>query len=458
MDGARPDEGHWQHHGPVLRARHLRWRLHRLVGPLRQAPLHLQRVDQVTVNEFIEGPDPNPTAANVTTRTTVEVRDALNALRDQETGIAFTLITTSATTRRFESAEIALSDSTARQFNNGVLDVRDGDRLVVNYADVGNTRSNTSTVDCSVQLSLGDIEFAQVGRDASFLITGGCERNARGLFEFDAPDRYIDESESVIYGFAFGSAESEDLQNVVVSLRCVDTDADSPESCLPTSVGDCADPKRENNTSCNGGAGADWVSVVDSPRNRRSQGRPLAATSPWSRPRPSPAPQLRPARASGPAAPASAKSSSCSRWSLRPPARLPRAWPSTVSASMPTSRRSSTRRTSRSAASTSTVDRNNNEVVENPTTNIGDFIQDYRFETRTFGDMTAGRPEPRHPVAAVRLSAPGLNPSSIGGRPDRSTCGATESLSVTGTLRKSVPSSRRRRQYTASPVGDQRGD
>ena len=35
------------------------------------------------------------------------------------------------------------------------------------------------------------------------------------------------------------------------------------------------------------------------------------------------------------------------------------------------------------------VDRNNNEVAENPTTNLGDFLEDYRFETKTYGDLTA---------------------------------------------------------------------
>ena len=52
--------------------------------------------------------------------------------------------------------------------------------------------------------------------------------NARGLFEFGFPDRYMDAGEQLSYRYAYESLEGDDLNNLEVSLRCVEIDADSP--------------------------------------------------------------------------------------------------------------------------------------------------------------------------------------------------------------------------------------
>jgi len=126
---------------------------------------------------------------------------------------------------------VILTDGTAYDPGNGVLDLRHGDRVRVIYADEEGgspvadlERVSSSAVDCQVGIAFGNITFYQLGTDTGYLVVGGCERNARGQFETGYPDRYMDAGESIVYYFAFASSESHDLYNAEVDLRCVRAD------------------------------------------------------------------------------------------------------------------------------------------------------------------------------------------------------------------------------------------
>jgi hypothetical protein len=221
----------------------------------------------VTVTEKAETGDMAPTTAQVSARTTIQVLDPSDAVVDSETGLTFTQ-----TGLQFEADAVILTDGTQRDPGNGVLDVRSGDRLKVLYADVNSggspdpnkVRSSFANVNCTVNVNFGGIEFAQFGRDSSVFVAGGCERNARGQFERGFPDRYMDEGELISLDFAFASDEQIDLENVEVSLRCAVVDGDSPETCRPNSA-DCADPNRLNNPICHGSPNP-WLTILDSPK------------------------------------------------------------------------------------------------------------------------------------------------------------------------------------------------
>jgi hypothetical protein len=170
---------------------------------------------------------------------------------------------------RYVAEDIILTDGTARDPGNGVLDVRSGDRIRVIYADEDGGTPNgdkrrviSADVDCDVSVGFGDITFGQFGMDTTYYVDGGCDRNARGFFEFGYPDKYMDEDELISLNFAFASTEDIDLEQVEVSLSCVLVDGDSPEDCKPN-TNDCADPNRTNNASCDGGV---YMTILDSPK------------------------------------------------------------------------------------------------------------------------------------------------------------------------------------------------
>jgi len=97
--------------------------------------------------------------------------------------------------------------------------------------------------------------------DTSQLVDGGCERDARNLFTFGFPDRYMDSGEQLSYRIAFQSSETEDLTDVSASLRCVLADLDSPADCQPNTT-QCADPNRTNNAPC-----TSLMTILDTPKN-----------------------------------------------------------------------------------------------------------------------------------------------------------------------------------------------
>ena len=216
-----------------------------------------------------------PDEADIESRTTVQVVDSDGVVVDTETGLNFTQDPNGL---KFVSDTLQLTDGTARDSENGALDIRDGDTIRVSYQDIdpdtgldGALRTNTASVGCKVQIGFGTITFGQFGQDASTLVLGGCERNARQQFEFGFPDRYMDAGEAVIFNFAFNSNEPGDLESVMATLSCVNVDADSPAQCLPSGAGceesggtaeepDCGgpcDPLRLNNTSCQ------WMTILD---------------------------------------------------------------------------------------------------------------------------------------------------------------------------------------------------
>ncbi len=172
---------------------------------------------------------------------------------------------------KYVAEDIILSDGTARDPGNGILDVRSGDKIRVIYQDedsgtpnANKRRVSSADVDCDVSVGFGDITFGQFGMDTTYYVDGGCERNARGFFEFGYPDRYMDEDELISFNFAFASTEDIDLEQVDVNLSCVLVDGDSPEGCKPNS-NDCADPNRTNNTPCDSGP-SQYMTILDTPK------------------------------------------------------------------------------------------------------------------------------------------------------------------------------------------------
>ncbi len=220
----------------------------------------------ITVNELDDALDPQAglTEGEISSRVTVDVLDTDGTtVVDTETGIVFTK---QGTSLRFVSDQLQMSDGTAPDPGNGVLDVRHGQFVRVTYADEESNVPNgdiqrvaTSSVDCTTRLQFGNLVFGKVGANATFVLDGGCETNLRGGFEFGFADEYMDAGESVGYGLAFASNEGETLVDAEASLRCVLPDTDSPATCEPYST-DCTDPNRENNPPCPA------VTITDSPK------------------------------------------------------------------------------------------------------------------------------------------------------------------------------------------------
>jgi hypothetical protein len=353
----------------------------------------------ITVNETADGGDgscPNAgscSASTIESRTTVNVRNSLGAIVDTESSSTGLNFTQTPGALNFVSDPLQLTDGTERDPGNGVLDVRSGDTLEVSYVDVGGTRTSKASVNCTVAITsgaitfggFGQIVFNQFGQDASVLVQGGCERNIRGNFEFGFPDRYMDAGESIFYNFAFGSSELADMQNVEVSLRCVNVnDALAPADCRGGST-DCLNPDRLISGACepgNGGSGCHTecgsgiMTILDSPQVIGLLPSGSAISSNF-------AIQMAPSITGQPdvemVLEVTARTSGLSAKGVAVNRHKVDVDEATVfySTDFPT-------------GGSQTWDRNNNELVENPTSNIGDFTEDYRFETRTYGDLTAG--------------------------------------------------------------------
>ncbi len=271
--------------------------------------------------------------------------------------------------------------------------MRDGDVIQVIYADVdgaGNpdpnkVRVSTANVNCAPRVGFGNIVFAQFGQDTTFFVAGGCERNARGQFEFGFPDRYMDAQEVVSFNFAFASNEPTDIANVEVDLHCVIADTDSPEECRPNSL-DCPDPNRTNNPSCDQfpssqpGLDVQLMTILDTPKTifLIPSGSSLSAnfsiamidTIPGT-------PDIDLILSVN--APTSGKTANAIAISRH---------------KLDVDEQSFFYSTDFPTGGTEFFDINNarrgNEILENPNTNIGTFLEDYRFETKNWSDLTAG--------------------------------------------------------------------
>jgi hypothetical protein len=326
---------------------------------------------RITVVETSDPQDPGVTAAEVASRTTLQVLDGDGTVRDSETGLTFT-----ASGLRFESTPVYLTDGTAYDPGNGVLDVRHGDRLRVVYADEtagapdpAKRVLREAAVDCQAHVFVGGVVWATFGKDASTLVKGGCERDARGMFTFGFPDAFMDAGELINYRIAFKSAEAEELRDFEAGLRCVHADADSPADCPPGSDA-CPDPDRQNNPPCT------EMTVLDSPRliGFLPAGQAVSVNFDL---------QMSGAIAGTPKVDmllgitAKQNGRSVERLiALRHVLDVDEV-ATYYSTDFPT-------------GGTEVRDFNGNETVENPTTNPTDPSQDYLFEMRTYGDLTAG--------------------------------------------------------------------
>jgi hypothetical protein len=82
----------------------------------------------------------------------------------------------------------------------------------------------------------------------------------------------MDEDELIDYQFGFASNDAVDLDNASLELRCVYADADSPPTCTPGSTGQCGDPDRTNNSTCDGTTtgtnpmGTALMTILDTPK------------------------------------------------------------------------------------------------------------------------------------------------------------------------------------------------
>ncbi|MCP3980277.1 MAG: S8 family serine peptidase [bacterium] len=346
---------------------------------------------KLIVNEFAEDPDSIDPVAGLTpneveSRVLVQVLDG-DMVVDEEVGcgalstkcLQFTQPDGSAL--NFEADPSVVTGGTAQEPGNGVLDVRTGNTIKVVYSDetsgspdANKVRTSRSTVDCRSKIEVGSFTFGQFGEDGNYFVQGGCETNERGLREFGSPDKYMDAGESIQFQFAFASAEAEALEQVETSLRCVEVnDTTGDENCAPgdaTRPG-CTDSLRENNTPCPG-----YMTILNSPLTigRIPAGSAIAANF---------AVQMAAFIAGEPeielvleltastsGKPAKAVGVSRHKLDVDEDETL-------YSTDFPT-------------GGTEVHDHNDNELAEDPTTNIGDFQEDYRFETRVYGDLTAG--------------------------------------------------------------------
>jgi hypothetical protein len=334
----------------------------------------------VTVYEVSETGDVTPSAAAVAARTTLQVLDG-GVVVDEESGLTFTR---NPGALRFLSTPRLLTSGTARDPGNGVLDVRDGDVIRVLYEDTTGLRSSQARVSCTPSLDAGGVTIEQFGQDASFRLHGGCERSARGLFEFGFPDRYLDAGELLTLEIAFAAYERTGLEGAEIDLRCVIPDGDSPSACIPPG-GSCPDPYRANNPSCDqrpsGNAGdLQYMTIFDTPR--------VAGFIPPD-----------------------------SALALSFPIEMAPSIPGTPEVELVLSMRGDTSGKSSPGLVISrqrldadelskfystdfptggvqsfdvSQSRAGDEILQNPVTNINDPTQDYRFETLTWSDLTAG--------------------------------------------------------------------
>jgi hypothetical protein len=232
---------------------------------------------RVTVNEIAEGTDPagGLTTGEISSRLTVQVVDkgvdnqfgtGDDVVVDSETNIAVTDVDGAGPGLKFQTGNIVLTTGTTPDPGNGALDIQSGQQIRVRYQDetsgspdANKLRTSQASIDCRPSISTGGVVFGQFGLDTFTLVTGGCEKDARGYFTFGFPDRYMDAGELVGYRIAFISTELVDLDDVVVTLKPVVVDGDSPVTCLAGSSS-CADPDRLNN------AVSTDITVLDSPK------------------------------------------------------------------------------------------------------------------------------------------------------------------------------------------------
>jgi hypothetical protein len=344
------------------------------------------------VNETATAGDPavSLTPAEISSRATLQVVDpgvdavigtGDDVVTDSESNLSFTDVDGAGPGLRFLSAKVLLADGTAPDPGNGVLDVRSGQYLRAVYQDeepngtpqANLKRQSIAAVECRPAISAGGVVFTQFGQDAFTLVSGGCEKDARGYFTFGFPDRYMDAGEIVGYLVAFQSAEtSKTLQDVTVSLKAVATDADSPANCKPGAV-TCADPNRSNNPP------SPYLTVLDSPKV-------LGTLPPSSTITPSFTIQVAASitgvqqadmvlGVSAKTAGKGVESIAVQRETLNADAVS-----FFYSTDFPTG----------GSEVVGGYDINNNEVLEPVTSSPNNFLEDYIFETRSYSDLTAG--------------------------------------------------------------------
>ncbi len=340
----------------------------------------------ITVIEFAQVGDSMLDATIVAARLRVEVHDADGLVDCEGLGCAgqpsaLSLTQSDPATDTYRYDDLPLTAGTARDPGNGVLDVRHGDLIRVVYADESGgvpdpdlERHIEAGVDCRLDVEFQTIVFAQWGTDATTQTIGGCERSARGLFEYGFPDRYLDAGESVILRFGFGSRENTTLENVRASLRCVEIDdVNAPANCLPGS-NDCADPDRTGNAPCP----AAYLTIVNPvidlgvlpPDSGTSANFDIVMGTDAAIPDGHEVEFVVELTAttgglSAPAVVVSRQTLDVDEFSLF------------YSTDFPT-------------GGVQIVDLNNNELVEDPTTDPINLLRDYRFETRLWSDLTAG--------------------------------------------------------------------
>jgi len=229
----------------------------------------------VTVLEEDSPSDPAPalTPAEISGRTALLVvnpgpdgvpGNADDVVVDQLSGLLFSQ--PDPAVLRFEAAPAPMSEFIGPpNSGDGVLSVAHGLSVRAIYQDKtggvpdpNKQRTAITSVECRMRLAAGVV--AQFGRDASYGITGGCEKDGGGRFANGFPDRYMDAGEIISYQVSVRSQDTQGMPDVEVSLRAVQTDGDSPASCSPGSS-DCADPDRLNNPP------SPYLTIFDSPKS-----------------------------------------------------------------------------------------------------------------------------------------------------------------------------------------------
>ncbi len=356
---------------------------------------------EITVTEIDEGADPGVglTPTVVAGRLSVEVYDSIGALVDCEGAgcvplAPLAVVQPNPSLLQFRIDSVSLSGTGDREAGNGVLNVREGDTLNAVYVDVGGVRASSASVDCGIELIFGDVVFSLEGRDAAARIRGGCELDARDRFTFGSPDGYMDADETLVYDIAFQSAEDFGLTGVTGQLRCVHVDANSPVDCLPSGDG-CSsgdDPMRSDNPTCDG------LSTATNPTGIKLMTihDPVKDLGPL------------PAYASNALSYVVAMENEAAMTSAGGTPVIEMVLELTADTSGATAPGTIASRhrinvdesiteysTDYPLGGTDVVvrDYNNDEIAESPTTDPFNGNLDYRFETRSFGNMTAGLDE-----------------------------------------------------------------
>ncbi len=205
--------------------------------------------------------DPTASISLISANTTVQVIDPLTSMvMDEETGLAFGQPTPGQLL--FTAGPFAVTQEAPAVFNDGLIQIEHGKIVKATYQNpsTGTMIMASATVDCMADLGFGGVLFEQFGRNTAFRVEGGCERDARGGFSNGFPDAYLDAGEIVSYHLAFRNDDAVDLQALNVELTAVEVDGDSPKDCAPGSTA-CPDPDRDNNPTC-----SQHVQILDSPK------------------------------------------------------------------------------------------------------------------------------------------------------------------------------------------------